>query len=155
MFSHSVLSRRLICGALVTSMATATGCATYRPVDRDTATGNIDVLLDLTERGTLELGSLVGPSIVSLDGRVRGHTDSSFTMSLTQVISRSGDAQVWKGEVILVPLRFANGFRKREVSRSRTYLLAAAIAAGAIVSGMAFKAGTSGNGKPGEGPVPR
>ena len=42
-----------------------------------------------------------------------------------------------------------------EPSRPRTYLLAAAIATGALLSGIAFKAGTSGNGKPVDGPVPR
>ena len=155
MFSHSLQSRRIISGVLLASMVTATACATYRPIDRRIAARGIDVRLDLTERGTLELGSVLGPSIVSLDGQVRGVTDSTFRISVTQVLSRTGDAQVWTGEVVSVPAAFVNGFRKREASRSRTYLLTAAIVTGAILTGVAFKAGTSGNGKPVDGPIQR
>lgn len=155
MFLHSLRNRRIICGVLLTSMMTASACATYRPINGPIAARGVDVRLDLTERGTLELGSLLGPSIIALDGQIRGVTDSTVRISVTQVLNRTGDAQVWTGEVVTVPVSFVNGVRKREASRSRTFLLTAAIVTGAILTGVAFKAGTSGNGRPVDGPIAR
>ena len=101
---------------LAQGQAAATGCATYRPIDRDVARSATDVRVDLTERGTLELGPQIGSGIVSLDGHIESVTDTTVRMSLKQVVSRAGDTQQWVGEAVTVPLSYVNIYRGRRPS---------------------------------------
>ena len=140
---------------LAQGQAAATGCATYRPIDRDVARSATDVRVDLTERGTLELGPQIGSGIVSLDGHIESVTDTTVRMSLKQVVSRAGDTQQWVGEAVTVPLSYVNVYRGRRPSVWRSVILGTALAAAVTAVAIAFKAGNSGSGRGDGTPIPR
>ena len=149
------LFRQLLATCTTASMLAATGCATYHPLDRDVARSATDVRVDLTERGTLELGPQIGSGIVSLDGHIESVTDSTVRMSLKQVVSRAGDTQQWVGEAVTVPLSYVNVYRGRRPSVWRSVILGAALAAAVTAVAIAFNAGNSGSGRGDGTPIPR
>ena len=136
-------------------MFAASGCATYRPIDRDVARLTSEVRVDLTERGTLELGPQIGAGIVSLDGHIEAVTDSVVRISLKQVVSRAGDTQQWVGEAVTVPLSYVNVYRGRRPSGWRSVLLGTALAVAVVAVAVAFKAGNSGSGRGDGVPIPK
>jgi hypothetical protein len=141
---------------LITFAFSATGCATYTPIaQRETPTAG-EIRLLLTDRGSVELAAQVGPQVVALEGRVREMTDSTLRLSLSSVTTRTGDPTAWVGEPVTVPIAYVSSVQKREPSRSRSFLLAGAIATAVLVIGAGFvlvSNGTSGGG--GGTPVPR
>jgi hypothetical protein len=144
---RSVLARRVTAGALAGTMAMTGGCASYRPVDRDAARAAGEVRVDLTERGTLEMGPQIGAAIVSLDGTITAVTDSTVRMSLKQVVNRSGAVQQWVGEAVTIPLSYVNVYRKRTPSTVRSIALGAGLSAAAVAVALGFTPGNSGSGK--------
>jgi hypothetical protein len=142
---NSVIPRRIVAVTVLSAMVIVNGCATYRPIDRTSAPTAGEVRLELTERGTLELGPQIGAGIVYLDGSVVSASDSSVKMTLKQVVNRSGGVQQWVGESVTIPAGYVNLYRKREPSAMRSLALGASLAAAAIGVAVAFVAGNSGS----------
>jgi hypothetical protein len=141
--SHrSRMSGAMIAGC---SLLITTGCAAFAPVDAASARSVGEARVLLTERGTLELGTRIGPSIVAVDGRIMTATDTSVVIAMSQVLSRSGETQVWTGEPLSVPLDYVRGYERRQSSVKRTLLLTAGLLAGAAIVGIGFNAGSSGS----------
>lgn len=152
----SALRRRTALTLTACLVVSTAGCATYTPIERQSVSASSETRLDLTERGTLELGTRVGAAVVSIDGRVTAIDDSTLTVSMLQAVTRGGDTQQWQGEKLIVPLGYISGYRKRQTSRKRSFLLAGGVLAGVIVVGAAFVAGNSGSGsRGGGGEIPR
>lgn len=143
--------RRATAVAASLSLLLTTGCATYTPLDRDTALSLGEARIELTDRGTLELSTRIGAGAVSLDGRLQTATDTSLTVTLVQTRSRSGDTQQWSGEQVTVPLSWISGYRQRRSSPARTSLFVGGILAAVTVIGLAFTAGNSTSGGNGGG----
>ncbi len=147
--------RRLVGLTVLGAMGLVSGCATYRPIDRTSAPTAGEVRLELTERGTLEMGPQIGAAIVSLDGRVISASDSAVKMTLNQVVNRSGGVQQWVGESVTIPASYINLYRKREPSALRSLALGAGLAGAAIGVALAFVAGNSGSARGDGTPIPK
>ena len=142
---NSPAPRRLVALTLLGAISAVAGCATYRPIDRQRAPAAGEVRLDLTERGTLELGPQIGAGVVSLDGSIVSVTDSTVQMSLKQVVNRSGDVQQWVGEKVTIPAAYVNLYRKRQPSLARSVALGAGLTAAAVGIALGFTPGNSGS----------
>ncbi len=129
------------------------GCATYRPVDGRSIMSAGEVRLDLTERGTLEMGPQIGAGIVSLDGSVVSATDSVVKLALKQVVYRTGGVQQWVGENVTVPAAYVNSYRKRQPSVLRSVALGAGLTAAAVGIALGFTPGNSGSARGDGNPV--
>jgi hypothetical protein len=144
-FAHVAVRRAVAVGAC-SSMLITGGCATFTPTVQSSLINGGETRLLLTERGTLEMGTRIGPAVVAVDGRVRTVTDSSIVIALTQVLNRDGDTQVWTGEPLSVPVSYISGYRARHASAKRSLLLAAGLLTGAVAIALGFSAGSSGGG---------
>lgn len=134
------------------------GCYQYVSTDHAGLSPATAVSVQLSTRGTLNVASKIGENVVAVEGSVTEASPSSITLAL-QTVRRKGEntSSTWNGESItLTPDEIAD-VKRRELSRSRTTLASAALAAASvgIVVGIAKATGeASGSvgGKPSPNP---
>jgi hypothetical protein len=133
------------------------GCYNYSPLRRSTLTPSSYVAVTLTESGSEELATYLGPDAHVVRGRYLFATDRGLAVSVESVESRRGDIAHWVGEKVVVPGEFVRALEERQVSRSKVVLLAGAAVAGFVVAYQAFGPASSGGftGGGGPGPSPR
>jgi hypothetical protein len=107
------------------------------------------VHVSLTDQGSLDLAQYLGRNIGSVDGRLVDGNDSALTVSVSQVTSRSGEENYWKGETIKLPRRTVATVEGRKLSFWRSGLIG-----GALVGGLAILVGSGITGNSGGRTVP-
>ena len=139
--------------ALASLVPLLAGCYTYAPLGTRTPEPNIEVRAQLTDEGTEQLGRLLGPNPVAVEGRVVGSTDQDLTLAVRAVTQRGGVENYWQGERVTLPRSGIATMQRRELSRRRSYLLAGGALAALVAAFIAFDIG--GGGEPGDRPPPR
>ena len=119
---------------LVLFAFTLAGCYRSVPIAQPTIAPQTRVKLELTDRGSLELGPRIGNIIASVEGTVVESNDSTLTLALTLATDRRGIEATWRGEVVQFPRDYVARVSERKISKSRSWLLAAGIAAGALAA---------------------
>jgi len=144
----------MLCGAVG---LLGLGCYNYLPLRRSTLTPSTYLAVTLTESGSEELASYLGPNAHVVRGRCLAVTDRGLAVSVESVESHRGDIAHWTGETVVVPAEFVRALEQRQVSRSKVVLLAGAAVAGFVVAYQAFGPASSGgfSGGGGAGPSPR
>ena len=139
------------CCVLAFASGLASGCYVYTPVTAAPASG-ARLSFDLNDRGRVGLGGRIGASATRIEGTLKSDTDSAYNLNMISVEYLNGQANNWTGELLTVSRDFVSDVRERRFSRSRTWLTAAALAAGTI----AFIAtrGLLGFGSPDRNPGP-
>jgi len=134
------------------------GCYKYVPADHAELAPATPVSVELSERGTVNLAPKIGQSVVVVEGNITDASASSLTLALESV-RRRGESAVanWNGESITLSSDEIAQVKRRELSRSRTVVASAALAAASvgIIVGIAKATGqTSGStgGKPSPNP---
>lgn len=96
----------------------------------------------LTDQGSVDLAQYLGRNIASVDGRLLGGTDSTLSLSVSQVSTRAGEDHFWKGEKVNLPRHTIATVEGRKLSFWKSGLVASA-----LVAGIAFVAasGVTGN----------
>lgn len=107
------------------------GCYTYSAAPAAPSPGT-HLVLDLTDRGRVELGDSVGPGASSIEGTSVMSTDSAYSLRVTKVSYLNGQSNNWTGEALLVPRSLITNAREQRFSRSRTWVAAAAVGGGLI-----------------------
>ncbi len=132
------------------------GCYNYAPLRRSGVAPASYLAVTLTESGSEELASYLGPNAYVVRGRYLSTTERGLAISVQSVESRRGDILRWAGETVVVPGEFVRALEQRQVSRSKMVLLAGAALAGLFVTYQAFgpasSGGLGGGGGPGPGP---
>ena len=118
---------------------TLTACYTQQPVvDPAAASGrNVEVVVDLTDRGRYELRGALGESPRSVQGRLVAVDDSTLTVAATSVLSLTGENVTWTGERVALPRTGIALVQQRSLSRPRTvvaFVAAVAVAVGALAA---------------------
>lgn len=96
----------------------------------------------LTDQGSVDLARYLGRNVASVDGRLLTDSDSALALSVSQVSTRAGQDEFWKGETVSLPRHTIATVEHRKLSFWRSGLIASA-----LVAGVAFVAGSgiSGN----------
>ena len=139
--AHSRIWRpnRVLCGlGLSFASGLMQGCYVYTPVSGRPAPATY-IALDITDRGRVGLGDLIGPAATRVEGVVTAETDSIYSMSVAAVGYMNGQQNRWSGEPLTVRKDFIGSVRERKFSRGRTFL-----ASGGAVGGILFFALTRG-----------
>ena len=90
----------------------------------------------LTDQGSVDLARYIGRDIASVDGRLLRGTDSTLLLSVSQVSTRAGEDQFWKGEAVTLPKHSIATVESRKLSFWKSGLMASALVAGvAIIAG--------------------
>lgn len=155
--AHSGI-RRLggtLCGVLLLfTSGLVQGCYIYTPVtSRPEPTSY--VALDITDRGRVGLGDLIGPAATRVEGVVKAETDSTYALSVASVGYLNGQSNRWSGEPLMVRKDFIANLRERKFSRGRTALVTGTAVGGvllfALTRGLFGFGSTGSDGK--EGPA--
>ena len=112
-------------------LGVSSGCYVYPPVVTTPSPG-VELRLDLNDRGRAALGSLIGPSAINVEGVLRSPPDTAYVLGVTSVTYFRGHANKWSGEPLTVSKDFVANTTQRTLSRSRTFLTAAGMAAGVV-----------------------
>lgn len=99
----------------------------------------------LTDQGSVDLAQYLGRNIASVDGRLLVGTDSALSLSVSQVSTRAGEDQFWKGEKVILPRRSIATVEGRKLSFWKSGLVASALVAGiAIIAGSGITGNSGG-----------
>jgi hypothetical protein len=133
-------------------------CYTYRPLGGSIPAGGDRVRLSLTDAGTADLASQLGPSVVEVSGRILTvDSAEAYLVAVLGTRSRGGIEADWRGEQVAVPRLLVAHAEQRRFSRSRTVLASVVGIAAALAAREAFwgPGGVFGGSSPGSPPGPR
>jgi hypothetical protein len=128
----AVVRRAGLAGVVTLAAQLTSGC--YRTVPVGSATvGPKDVVLEITDRGRVDLDGALGASPYRVTGRLTSATDSTYTLAVREVESVRGETATWQGEAVTVRRSGVGLVQERHFSRARTALVVLATV-GAIVA---------------------
>lgn len=133
------------------ALASVAGCYEYAPTRAEGAAPGAEVRLTLTDAGSVDLASQLGPRVEAVDGlleRAAGAAGDTIVLRARRTVQRNGREADWQGERIVVPARAVASVRERRLSRSRTALAAVAVVGGAIGAVILGRKGGYGGGSP-------
>ena len=127
------------------TLATTGACYTSLPLESfPPAVGN-DLVAMLTDTGSAELASVVGPRVTGLSGRYLGLAGDTLLLSVKTVIKRDGNEEFWKGEQVGIPRSDVASLSKRRFSSVKSGVVVGGLVAALVaITGLVY-AGTSGS----------
>jgi hypothetical protein len=133
------------------------GCYVYKPVGTATPPAGQQLRLTLTDAGTANLASQLGPSVTAVGGTLVEDSASEYVLSLVETRKRNGIETSWLGERVSIPKSVVATVHRREFSRTRTALVTVGTVGGMILARSVFwgAGGVFGGPKPGPGPGPQ
>lgn len=129
---------RLSVASVLGVVALTAGCYNYLPLRRSALIPSSHLAITLTESGSEELATYLGPEVHIVRGRYLAPTERGLALSVESVESRRGDVARWNGETVVVPGEFVGAVEQRQASRSKVALLAGAAVLGLVVTSRAF-----------------
>ena len=137
---------------IAASVVLTTGaCQRYVEVPAAPRSPTGAVRITLTEdAASMPLGP-IGSSVRQVEGRVLSVTDSAVSLSVSQVMRRTGFQEQWQGETVSLPRRTISVLEKQEFSVRRTFATVGAIIAGSFLTRGLINGGES-TGTPGRKP---
>jgi hypothetical protein len=128
------------------------GCYTAVPITSDAARVGTRITLELTDAGTVDMASQVGPRIHTLVGDVNVVTDSSVVLSMRSAVDVRGVESLWQGEQVTVRRSDIGSVGERRLSSGKTAAFSVILVAGAFLVARAF--GLVGGGEDHRGDIP-
>lgn len=111
-----------------------TGCFHYVPAPGSALRDGTVVSIGLTDAGRIALTEAIGPGVLELGGKVIASDDSTLVLAVSTVEYLDVDTPVrWSGERVAVPRQFVSTVRERQLSKSRSWLMAGVLVVGAAL----------------------
>jgi len=126
-------------------LATASACYRLTPSDGGAPTVGRELVLQLTDRGSIELAPQLGAQLRSVSGRVTEFRENAYLVAVTQTNSRSGIETLWRGEPSSIPRDYVSSIAERRLDKGRTWVAAGLSALGVALVGKAFGIDAIGN----------
>jgi len=122
--------RRLRAGTAAALVLTSMACRSYVPVVPHQLAPGSTARVSLTDRGSVELASSLGPRGDLVEGRVVESDDSALVLAVSTVVRTNGVEESWRGERLAVPQSYVAEATMPKLSRVRSVLLAGGVIAG-------------------------
>jgi len=129
----------------------AAACYTYAPLGTVQPNSDAEVSLALSDVGRGQAGSTLGASVDRVEGKVVQVNDTAYVLHVDRVEDIRGGITTWSGETVPIPRAWVGNASTRQLSRSRTYLVASAFAA-ALTAFIATRTLTGSGGPTSENP---
>jgi hypothetical protein len=131
-----------------------TACYTQRPLESSVPAPATRIIARVTDSGAVAIGGPVGPGALEVEGIVATADEAVWNVNLMRVDYRGGSSVVWNKELVAFPRNALSNVNEKRVSKSRSWMAAGLIAAGAFLASQMFgNFGASGDG-PGGGENP-
>ena len=128
------------------------GCFRYVPVGSTGAEPGALVVVEINDAGRVALVEALGPGARRIHGQLRESSESAIVLTLNSVEYLDLNVAVrMNGERVEVPRAYIAGYRQRQLSRSRTVLTVALVAAGLLATTLIAISGFGGD-DPGDKP---
>lgn len=131
--------------ALGVITAVQPACYAYVPLQGAQATPGEHVGLLVSDEGRVALRDQMGQGVDRIEGILLEKNGDDYLMRVSSVKSIRGQTSHWTGEQVRIPLSTVARVEGRKISRGRTLLMIAGLAAGAaillgtgLVSGFGF-----------------
>ena len=109
------------------------GCYSYRNTAVSDARLMAPVRVQLTEAGSQEITSQVGPRGTMLEGVLTEKSESSLIFGLTALTRANGVEETWHGERVTIPMASVSRMQLRKFSPLNTSLFIAGLLAGGLL----------------------
>jgi len=109
------------------------GCYSYLPLQTELPR-TPEVRVTLNDRGRVDVGEAMGPSVEWIEGAVAGEDSTTVRVKVTRVVYARGGSSVWTGEDVTIPKAGILGFQGRQFSKSKSWALAGLTAAVIVYS---------------------
>lgn len=123
-----------------------TGCHSYAPLTTPTPLPGTYVAATLTESGSAQVSSHLGPDAGVVRGRLLDDGQQGMTLSVQSVGLRRGDDLVWRGEAVTLPHASIARVERRRLAKGRSLLLLVAGATAFVALSRSFDLRVSGTG---------
>ncbi len=113
--------------AVVGALVTLPAC--YRQVPLETATPPVGetLVFEITDRGRVGLGDRLGPRVDEIEGRLVRAEGEELVINVFRVAAVDGTRSRWSGEQVRLDRDYVGRVSARELSKTRTWLLAAGV----------------------------
>src|ERR1700738_1356423 len=122
----------------VAALLMVSACYRYTPIDGGSSSVGREVVLELSERGSIDLAPQLGAQLKSVSGRISDFSGDVYQVSVTQTTSRGGVETLWRGENAAVPRAYVTGVGDRQLDKRRTSVAAGLTVLGVALAGRAF-----------------
>lgn len=130
------------------------GCYSYHPLASPIPTVGTRVTADLTDTGSLQMASQVGPRITSVSGDVVESDRDGLLLALNSVMGRNQQETFWQGEQVRIPLATVARVQQRRFALGKTILFSGTVVGALLGAIKAFEGDGSGGGGTGGGVGP-
>ena len=144
--------RRLIFGIAVLLVW---GCYAYVPLTTPEPRTGVRITAELTDSGTIGLGTYLGRGASAVDGRVLSAANGVVELSVVSVQTRDGQPSYWRGEAVSLPRSLIAGMKERRLAKGSTLLVGGAITAFVLLAVDALSGGLFGTERGGPPPPPQ
>jgi hypothetical protein len=131
---------RLHIAILVAAVTAFSGCYTQHPLTATVPALGTDVVALLTDSGTVAMGNQLGPGVTEVEGVVAEADGNSWRLLMTRVDQRGGTSTLWNREPVTFPRYALTGVTVRRLDKKRSWIVAGAITAAALIAARAFGA---------------
>jgi hypothetical protein len=143
------MTARLI--ALVALGIALAGCYTLRPTRGVVPEVGSRLAFEVNDTGRVALGSVAGPEISQIEGRLISKDNGEYVVAVSSVRSLGGAHQVWRGEQVRIKPAYVRSVYERRFDRARSVALGVSVV-GSFAAYLATRAlTTSGADNPGSG----
>lgn len=113
------------------------GCYTYTPIATLQPAPGTNLSLVLSDEGRMQSMRQVGPYAMRIEGELLQATPDDLVLAVSDVVDIRGTHSKWTGESVSLPRSYVSMTYEKQFSRSKTVLLATAVAGGivAIIAG--------------------
>ena len=122
----------------------ANACYTAVPLATDRPPQGTVLIVSLTDAGSAQMASVLGPKSVGLSGKYLGESGDSLVLGVSSVMQQSGNETFWQGERIAVPHSIIATVRERKASVAKSALIVGALVAVLVGITSVVSSGTPG-----------
>jgi hypothetical protein len=108
------------------------GCYAYLPVATLQPAPGTNLSLVLSDEGRMQSVRQVGPYTMRIEGELLQATPEDFVVAVSDVVDIRGTRSKWTGESVSLPRSYVMMTYEKQFSRSKTVLLATAVAGGIV-----------------------
>lgn len=129
----AVLIRRL--GLVVGGVAILFqwGCYSFLPVQSSPPPLQERAAVVLSDRGRTLMGDRLGQLVEHVDGVIESADSAGVVLSVVGTRDVRGGSSLWSGERVTIPAEAILGYRARQLSKPKSYLLAGTLVATIVV----------------------
>jgi hypothetical protein len=134
MMLHRSVRRTLALGCTLLLAA----CYTERPLATPLPAPATRIVAELTDPGIAALSDAIGPGALEVEGLVATADTAAWTLNMLRVDHRDGTSVPWNREVVKFPRSSLTRVMEKRLDRTKSWLAAGAITAGAIIAARLF-----------------